>query len=431
MSTLKLTKRVVDGAELRPARYTLFDSEIRGFGLRVFPSGQKSYVLEYKSGDGGRRAVTKRITIGKSSEFTPDEARRIADRLRSRAKIGQDPQKEKSEYRKAASVTDMAEQFLRGHVETKRKPTTKSFYEGILRRVVVPAFGNRKASELTRADLARVHLELSTKPILANRVLAIVGSMYAFAGKHGLVTEGFNPAHGIEKYKETARERLLSVEELERLGASIRVAETVGIPWEIDSTKESKHVPKVKRETVVSEHAAAALRLLIFTGARLREILHLKWAHVDFDRGLLLLPDSKTGQKAIVLNAPALSVLTNLTRVGAYVIAGDRAGSKDEKPRSDLKRPWDMIRRHAKLEGLRIHDLRHNFASFGVGGGMGLPIIGKLLGHTQAATTQRYAHLDADPLRRASNAIGNTIAAAMGEPVATSADVIPLKPRKR
>ena len=246
--------------------------------------------------------------------------------------------------------------------------------------------------------------------------------MYAFAGKHGLVSEGFNPARGVEKYKETARERLLSVEELERLGASIRVAETVGIPWEIDSTKKTKHVPKVKRETVISEHAAAALRLLIFTGARLREILYLKWAHVDFDRGLLLLPDSKTGKKAIVLNAPALSVLTNLTRVGAYVIAGDRAGSKDEKPRSDLKRPWDMIRRHAKLEGLRIHDLRHNFASFGVGGGMGLPIIGKLLGHTQAATTQRYAHLDADPLRRASNAIGNTIAAAMGEPVATSAD---------
>jgi integrase len=171
----------------------------------------------------------------------------------------------------------------------------------------------------------------------------------------------------------------------------------------------------------MGEHAAAALRLLIFTGARLREVLHLEWSQVDFERGLLLLKDSKTGKKTIVLNAPALEVLTRLSRVGKFVIAGEKADDpRKELPRADLKRPWKMVTQEAGLTGLRVHDLRHNFAAFGAGGGMGLPIIGKLLGHTQASTTQRYAHLDADPLRRAADAIGHSLIAAMGEAKATS-----------
>lgn len=202
---------------------------------------------------------------------------------------------------------------------------------------------------------------------------------------------------------------------MERLGAAIREAKTNGIPWRIDPRKKTKHVPKEKRSANIGEHAAGALRLLIFTGARLGEILHLKWEHVDFDRGLLLLSDSKTGKKVIVLNAPALDVLASLTRAGTYVIAGDSVGTDDEKPRSDLKRPWAMVKRQAKLEGLRLHDLRHNFAAFGAGGGMRLPIIGKLLGHSQPQTTARYAHLDADPVRKATNTIGAALAAEMGD----------------
>jgi integrase len=145
------------------------------------------------------------------------------------------------------------------------------------------------------------------------------------------------------------------------------------------------------------------LRLLLFTGARLREILHLKWENVDLERGLLFLADSKAGRKTLVLNAPAMAVLVSLPRVGSYVIAGDTAGTKGEKPRADLKRPWRTIAKRAGLDGVRLHDLRHTYASFGAGGGLGLPIIGKLLGQTQASTTQRYAHLDNDPLRRATN----------------------------
>jgi integrase len=153
------------------------------------------------------------------------------------------------------------------------------------------------------------------------------------------------------------------------------------------------------------------LRLLILTGARLREILGLKWEYVDMERGLLFLPDSKTGRKTIVLNAPALAVLSALPRVGSYVIMGDHP----EKSRNDLSRPWKLVSKHAALEGVRLHDLRHTHASFGAAAGLGLPIIGRLLGHTQPSTTQRYAHLDIDPLRRASENIGSRLATAMGD----------------
>ena len=143
----------------------------------------------------------------------------------------------------------------------------------------------------------------------------------------------------------------------------------------------------------------------------MREILDLKWEHVDLQRGLLFLPDSKTGKKTIVLGGAALAVIENLPHVGSYVIAGN----DPEKPRADLQRPWALVSKRAGLDGLRLHDLRHSFASVGAGSGLGLPVIGKLLGHSNSKTTERYAHQAADPLRRASDAISSAIAKAMGE----------------
>jgi len=347
--------------------------------------------------------------------MTASQARALAERLRARVNAGEDPQAQKAKQRDALTVDELADLFLADHIGAKRKAGTKISYDGVIRAWVIPSLGAKKAKDVKRADIARLHLEMKNRPSQANRTVAIIGSMFSFAYRRGLVETDHNPARGIDKFPEKGRERFLSSEELERLGAAIREAETVGIPWRIDSTKKTKHLRKENRETVLGEHAAAAIRLLIFTGARLREILHLEWEHVDLERGLLMLPDSKTGKKTIVLNAPALTILSGLTRIGRYVIASDSAGEKDEKPRADLKRPWAALTRHAGLDGLRIHDLRHNFAASGAGGGMGLPIIGKLLGHSQPQTTARYAHLDADPLRCASNAIGATLAAALGE----------------
>jgi integrase len=202
------------------------------------------------------------------------------------------------------------------------------------------------------------------------------------------------------------------------------------VAWEPKATGKVKHAPKAEnRFTKIDPGAAAALRLLIFTGARLREILNLEWQFVDLDRGLLRLRDSKTGPKTILLNPPARAVLAGMEKLGQFVFPGESRDGR-QQPRTDLKRPWRLVTKAAGLEGVRIHDLRHSFASVGAGDGHGLLIVGKLLGHTQASTTERYAHLDADPLRKASDAIAGRIASAMGEaPSEPAAEIIPLVQR--
>ena len=334
---------------------------------------------------------------------------------------GLDPASDKATERGTPTVAELADRFMVEHVESKRKPGTAAFYRHILTKIVKPELGAAKADKVTRAQIARLHAKLRATPFQANRMVAVVGSMYAFAGRTGAVPEGTNPVRKIDKFKEYRRERFLTGEELERLGSAIRVAETKGIAWDVDEGKpEARHLPKAKnRFTKIDPFAAAALRLLLFTGCRLREILHLKWQHVDLERGLLFLPESKTGRKTIILNAPTIAVFSGLDRIGPYVIPGD----DPEKPRADLKRPWEAVSKRAGLAGVRLHDLRHTYASFGAGGGLGLPIIGKLLGHSQASTTARYAHLDNDPLRRASESIAGRIAAALeGE----SGKVVPI-----
>ena len=198
-----------------------------------------------------------------------------------------------------------------------------------------------------------------------------------------------------------------------RLGAALSEGESVGLPYSVDETKpNSKHGPKAdQRRTILDPFAVAAIRLLCLTGARLREILDARWDQVDLERGILFLSDSKTGRKPLYLSPAAQSVLASIARIAdnPHIIAGALAGA----PRADLNKPWRAATKAASLEGVRIHDLRHSFASFGAGASLGLPIIGKLLGHSQPATTARYAHLDADPIRRAVDTIGATISSAM------------------
>jgi integrase len=195
-----------------------------------------------------------------------------------------------------------------------------------------------------------------------------------------------------------------------RLGTAIHEAETIGIPMTIDTDKpSSKHVPKdpERRRVRIDPFAAAALRLLLFSGARLREILHARWTDVDLERGLLTV-FSKTGRRHVFLPPPAIAILTALPRHGEYVILGQVEG----KPRADLNRPWRMVARRARLVGVRLHDLRHSFASVAASNGATLPVIGRLLGHTQSQTTMRYAHLSDDPLREVATRTAQSIRSA-------------------
>jgi integrase len=421
----KITKRVVDSLKVEPSEYAEWDAQLPGFGVRVRPTGAKSYIVLYRAGS-GRGAPQRRYTIGTVGKITPDKARELARAVLGAVAHGKDPATEKAGERDTPTVAVLADRFLEEHVNSKRKPGTAVTYRYVIESAVKPYLGTTKADKLTRAAVAKMHGALKDTPSWANRAVAVVASMYTFATHAGIVLDGTNPARGIDKFAEHRRERFLTGEELDRLGAAIREAETTGIPWEVDQdTPDTKHMSKPEnRFTKISPYAAAALRLLLFTGCRLREILHLKWEHVDIERGLLFLADSKTGKKTVVLNAPAMEVLASLDKFGPYVVPGD----DPDKPRADLKRPWATIARRAGLEGVRLHDLRHTYASFGAGSGLGLPIIGKLLGHSQAATTHRYAHLDNDPLRRASETIAGQIAAALAG--RSTAEVVPIKARR-
>jgi integrase len=320
-------------------------------------------------------------------------------------------------------VAQLIETFLAEHVRAKRKASTIQGYERVLKGRFRAEYGARPAAKLTRADIAKLHIKLAVTPSAANYTLAAIGSMFGFAQRRGLVPEGTNPATKIEKYAEKGRERFLTLEEIGRLGDAIREAETVGLAWRSDKPMRWKGRKPENRKSVFDPYATAALRLLLLTGCRLREVLHLKWEHVDFERGIAFLPDSKTGRKPVVLNSAALAQLAALPRLGPYVVPG----ADPNQPRHDLKRVWAAVSARAGLSGVRLHDLRHTHASIGVGSGMGLPIVGRLLGHSQPATTARYAHLDSDPLRRASDRIGSTIAAALeGGP---TAEVVPVKRR--
>jgi integrase len=390
MATGRIAKRVVDGASPASADTYVWDDELSGFGLKVTPTGRKVYIVQYRLG--GRRGRTRRVTIGQHGELTPASARIEAKRLLGEVALGRDPASDRDRLKADKSLTAVLDQFMSQHVKSKLKASTAREYERICELYVMPRLGCRPVSDIKRQDIAKLHHELASKPYQANRTLALLSKFFNWAEKHGLRPDGSNPCRHIEKYREGRRERFLSEDELARLGNALVKAETEesATPW-----------------------AIAAVRLLIFTGARLSEILTLKWDYVDVSRGLLLLPDSKTGKKAIRLNEPARSVLDSLARVegNPYAICGERPG----RHLVNLQKPWRRIRRVAKLDDVRLHDLRHSFASVGAASGQSLVVIGKMLGHSQPATTARYAHLADDPVKAASDVVGARIAAAMAK----------------
>jgi integrase len=409
MPTARITKRSVDALKCPTTkdRAFLWDDAMSGFGVAAFPSGKKVYVAQFRK-DGRSR----RMSLGEHGRLTPDEARSEAKKILGAIEGGADPIAKRREQRGVRTFREVADEFLSLHVETKRKGRTHEEYRRLLNLHVYPSIGSQRIVDVRRIDVARMHAALIKKPVIANKALAVISSVWNWAARRDEVSGVANPSKGIERYREERRERFLTSEELAGLGDALRDAETVGLLWSVDETKSSaKHAPKLdNRRVVLDPFAIAAIRLLILTGARLREILDLQWSQVDLERGMAFLPTSKTGRKTLYLSAAAQAVLSSIPRLegNPHVIAG-----RGTAPRSDLKRPWDGITKAAALPGLRLHDLRHSFASVGAGASLGLPIIGKLLGHSQPATTARYAHLDADPMRRAVDSIGATISAAM------------------
>lgn len=427
---MKLTKATIVKLEPRASRYIAFDDVVSGFGVRVEPSGSRSFVLEYRPSGQGRAAAKRRLTLGNVDSLPLDAARKSAADTLARIRLGADPMAERRQAKAEATMASVAADFMTQHVRAKLKPRSADEYGRLLDKLIVPMLGKMKLRDVKRRDVARLHGKLSLSgKTQANKAVAVISSMWEWAVLLDHVTTEANPARGIMRNREQGRERFLTDEELTRLGETLRLAETTGLPWRVNQggKSTSKHLAKVdSRFTRVSPFATAAIRLLILTGARLREILHLKWEQIDFQRGMAFLADSKTGAKPLILSGAALQLLQALPREAGnpHVIPGEGADA-----RSDLKRPWGAIVRHAGLNGLRIHDLRHSSASIMAGAGAPLQVIGKVLGHSQIATTQRYSHLSNDPVRQVADRLGAHVTAAMGDAAADGAEIVPLKPR--
>lgn len=402
----KLTKRAVNAAVPEARRYALHDAELPGFKLYVHPSGKKAFHLRYRVG-GGRGATIRVPKIGDMGALTPDQARAIARDWLAQIRLGGDPGGERQEKRQAPRMSELFERYLDEHARRHKKPASAEGDAQQIRDHLMPSLGKLKVAELTRAHIERLHQGMAETPYAANRVLALLSKALNLAELWGWREDGANPCRHVRKFAEAKRKRFLSPAELGALGAVLAQAEAEGA-IRLPARDGLRDGPKT---VVISPSVIAAIRLLAFTGARCGEILSLRWDWVDLDAGRLNLPDSKTGAKSIPLGDAAVEILRALPRTpgNPHVIVGGKPGAA----LVNLKDPWGAIREAAGIEDVRIHDLRHSFASVGAAGGLSLPIIGAILGHTQSSTTQRYAHLADDPLRAAASQIGEAIYAAM------------------
>jgi integrase len=374
---MKLTKSRIDTLRPSGAERLFWDNELKGFGLRVSPKGRKTFFVQYRSG--GR---TRRVKIGAMGPVTPDQARLRARSLLGEVATGDDPAEVRRQRRLTPTVSEICDRFIKEHVEVRLKPKTQTDYKLVIRNAIKPALGAIKISEVTRADVSALHQSHKDRPYQANRILSVLSKLFNLSELWGYRADGSNPCRLVQRFKETRKERFLSDDELARLSQVLTESENSGD---------------------ISPFVAAAFRMLIITGCRLSEIQFLKWEYVT--RTHIVLPDSKTGKRAIPLPDAGKTILDALPceSENPFVFQGQETG----KPAINLEKPWRRIRKRAGLDDVRIHDLRHTYASKALAGGMSLYMVGQLLGHTQYQTTMRYAHLADAPVRDAANQVAN------------------------
>ena len=343
MATLQyrtLSNRVVD--KLTVEKDTVFwDRELTGFGVRVYPTGGKVYVAQARGPDG-----PKRVTVGRHGVLGAEQARQRAALIIARVKAGETPVPDPLAVKQndGPTIRELAERFLEEYAAVRYKPGTMAWTRTVVTRYIVPEFGKLALTALERAQVVELHHRLYETPSIANAVVRTLSLMYRLAEDWGMVPEGCNPCRSVDKYPQRKRERFLTADEFTRLGKVLDEVETDGD---------------------VSVSVVAAIRLLMLTGCRKSEILTLRWEHVAFDAGELRLPDSKTGARVVTLSPPAIEVLSRIRRVsnGSWAIPGRKRGTHLR----DLNHAWYAIRARAGLGDVRIHDLRHSFASASAG----------------------------------------------------------------
>lgn len=416
-----LTKIYVEKLKSQNKDFIIWDDKLSGFGIKVTPTGRKSYFMKYRTLDGRQR----KPSIGIHGNITCEQARKTAEQWHGSLANGNDPFKLKEEARDSLTVSQLCDRYLKEHAEIRKKPLGLELDKQVIRAYIKPRLGSLKTLSITKADIQKFHLSMKGTPAHANRVLRTLSKMFNLAEDWEYRPQNTNPVSKVERYKELPRERYLNELELLSLGKALDFAE---------------------RHETETPHFIALVRLLLLTGARLREIMHAKWQWFNLEQGLLELPDSKTGKKTVYLSPDAINVINNIPKVknNSHIIVGAKEGLPIITP----TKAWGRIKETATIEYLkeiseyqglihglkeislktiiqecknqklpeptglmdvRLHDLRHTYASICVGQGMSLHMVAKLLGHTRTRTSERYAHLAHNPMSSAAAQIGSVI----------------------
>ncbi len=375
----KLTKRSVESSEPDVSkRIVLWDTEVTGFCVRIYPSGKKTYFLQYRNKD----RVTHKIKIGVHGSITAELAREKAIKLSLSISAGEDPSLPPPPKEENHTLFELAEEYLKHHAKLKKVPKGYREDKAILDSIILKKFGYLDVKAISTFDLQKLHSELKETPYRANRVRALLSKMFNLAIQWGWRLD--NPIKGVEKYSEQKRYRWLNDEELQSLWAVLN--------------------------SYINQSVANIIRLLLLTGSRRSEVLHATWDQFDLEKGIWTKPAHTTKQKRMehLPLSPQTIDLLKCMKAGSdsdFLFPGRTPGASLQ----DIKKAWHTIRTRAGLESVRLHDLRHTHASHLVSSGLSLSVVGKLLGHTQASTTQRYAHLADEPLREATAIFGNKI----------------------
>ncbi len=378
-SEKKLTKRFVESISTQgKEEVLLWDTELKGFGVRVFATGRKTYFVQYRN-EGGD---TRRKKIGVHGSITAEQAREEAKKLLGNVAKGEDPSKEAKQARLRPTFAKLASDYMEIYAKANKSPQSFKEDKRMLDQVILKRFEHRKVDEITTRDIQLLHHELKATPYVANRVRSLLSKMFNIAIQWEWAV--INPVLGVVKYQEQKRTRWLSNEEMQSLCAVL--------------------------DCYHNKSVANAIRLLLLTGSRRNEVLRATWDQFDLAKGVWTKPAHTTKQKRmehLPLSSQVVALLKEMKETGLlpYLFPGKIPGT----PLQDIKKAWTTISKQAGFSGVRLHDLRHTHASHLVSSGLSLSIVGKMLGHTQASTTQRYAHLADEPLREAAEFFGNKL----------------------
>jgi integrase len=381
VSMSRLTKSAIDAARPAASDVWLWCNELPGFGVRVQPSGRKTFVCRYRTRDGHQR----KHTIGRCSDLPPDRARKLARDAFGAVAEGLDPAEDRRQLKKAPLMTDLEERYMREHARPYKKPRSVIQDARLWTNRIIPELGKRKIASITKPDVLALHGSMSCQPSTANQVLALLSKAMNLAEDWGWRTPGSNPCRRVKKFRVRQRETILTHEQIANLGRTLDV---------------------MVEERAIPRSMAALVGLLLLTGCRLNEIMSARRAWIDHGRQLLLLPDSKVGQRRIALSSAALKIVDGIPK-GEWLIPGRIAGTH-------LTHPWGIWTRIKARAGLppetRLHDLRHTVGSIGHMAGLSQRQIATLLGHRQMVTTERYLHGYEGDNQRAADKVAEIIA---------------------